>query len=142
MSQSSRLLAGQCWCGGDCPEGGFVVDANVADHPLMFRVGPLGMALWFAAMSYSHRERTSGFIPREVARDDLIMLMFIGELRSGKQTWMGLSASFGMGGFHVDTDYVVEQLVENEVWFTARGGYQLAPLPAADAVPHLPEELR
>ena len=44
------------------------VDDEFYDHPKFEDAGPLGMALWIAALGYCNRKLTDGRIPKSVVR--------------------------------------------------------------------------
>lgn len=68
------------------------------DHPKLRAVGPLGIALEVAAICYSNRLRTDGFIPAEVAQN-------LVALKRPK--------------------YTIDKLLKEGLWEEVAGGYRL-----------------
>ncbi len=92
------------------------IDDQFASHPKVIQAGPLGMAMQVAALCYSNRYLTDGFIPRAVVPtllnlEGLAMRVWQGELIGGGQdaTWQ----------------LVVQDLLAAGLWEEVEGGYQI-----------------
>lgn len=72
------------------------IDAGIAEHPKIAAVGPLGLALHVAAITYCERNLTDGFVPRGVAAR--------------------LISADGL-------EELIEQMVAVRLWEVVEGGY-------------------
>lgn len=95
------------------------LDDQFPEHPKVAQTGPLAMAMQVAALCYSNRKLTDGFIPRSIARtlldfevveDDVIYT---------------ISVTSGMSGQDVEPVWVIGLLVDSGMWDEVPGGYQI-----------------
>jgi hypothetical protein len=98
------------------------VDDHFNEHPKLAAVGPLGWALWMAGLAYCNRNLTDGFIPWSTAgglvswdylHGDTPRRLYIG----------GLDSVYEEGA--VESDEIIELLVEAGLWSSVKGGYQV-----------------
>jgi hypothetical protein len=85
------------------------------DHPKFYEAGPLGLSLWTVGIAWCNRNLTDGFIPRAKART---LLDF--DRLSIETGTVGELASFGQD---VDSDYVIQILLDCGLWEPVNGGY-------------------
>jgi hypothetical protein len=101
------------------------VDDHYDEHPKIAQVGPLGVALWAAALAYANRNGTGGFIPWAVARG-LVQWEFLGPVEAdGRQKVYRIGISSGMLGEDVSAAFVIDLLLDAGLWEEAEGGYQI-----------------
>lgn len=101
------------------------LDDHVDEHPKIAAVGPLGLALWTAGLTYCNRALTDGFIPERVARK---LVDWTWTSPSGVVWQIGISGTSENGaspGYDVDSEMVIEQLVEHGLFEPVDGGYQI-----------------
>ena len=93
------------------------VDDHFDEHPKMAAVGPLGWGLWLAGLAYCNRNLTDGFIPRSKAQ---VLCTF--ELEQDGVVWT-LARTSGMQGVDIESEWVIELLLEAGLWDRVGGGY-------------------
>jgi hypothetical protein len=93
------------------------IDDHFDEHPKVALVGPLGVALQVAALCYSNRNLTDGFVPRSAARRlvDFDGLAYVSPTNDD---------GFGTGD-DVTAKLVIEQMLVAGVWTEVTGGYQI-----------------
>ena len=100
------------------------IDEEFAQHPKIMQAGPLAMAMQVAALCYSNRNLTDGFIPWSVSRT-LLSWEFLGAQESKGSKRFRVAVVSGMSGDDVTSDFVIEQLMAAEIWEEVAGGYQI-----------------
>ena len=78
------------------------IDEEFPDHPKVVGAGPLGIAMQVAALCYSNRHLTDGFVPRSAAR-----------------------RLIDLDGLPVTPDDVIGALLTVGMWTRADGGYRI-----------------
>lgn len=96
------------------------LDEQFAWHPKLARVGPLGMALQVAALCYSNRHLTDGFVPWSIAQG---LLTWEFATQDNRRYKIGISC--GMAGQDVTSDFVIPLLLEADIWEQVEGGYRI-----------------
>ena len=96
------------------------LDEDFAQHPKVLRAGPLAMAMQVAALCYCNRNLTDGFIPRGAARTLLDW-----QIVDKNGTVHELAYTSGTVGNDVTSDWVIELLVDAELWDEQPNGYQI-----------------
>lgn len=84
------------------------IDENFAQHPKVVRAGPLGMAMHIAALCYSNRHLTDGFVLKQIVKHLLDL--------------DGLSMR---GNLDADWSMIAEDLVAAGLWEEAPGGWHI-----------------
>lgn len=95
------------------------IDDQFPEHPKVAQVGPLGMAMQVAALCYSNRKLTDGFVPRGIARTLLDW-----ELVANDRIYT-VAVTSGMSGDDVTSDWVIDLLLDAGIWEEVPGGYQI-----------------
>ena len=96
------------------------LDDQMPEHPKVAQAGPLALAMQVAALCYSNRKLTDGFIPRSIARTLLDWEMVDDE---GRVQTLGITS--GYVGDDVTADWVIDRLVGVGMWEEAPGGFQI-----------------
>lgn len=92
------------------------LDEEFYHHPKVVQVGPLGMAMQVAALCYSNRYLTDGFISRKIAPG---LIDLDGVLFRDEDTEIA-------NGWHAPLwPMVVEALVEAGLWEPVKGGWKI-----------------
>jgi hypothetical protein len=108
------------------------LDDAILDNPKIIRVGPIGFALHVAAITWSARNLTDGFIPEAKSKQLLAPNWCQASENDERDTIWELSATTGMHGFSGQEviELIIKGLVEAGLWhedFDERGnaGYRL-----------------
>lgn len=96
------------------------VDDHFDEHPKLAKIGPLGWGMWLAGLAYCNRNLTDGFIPWTKART---LASF--ETLDGEDRIWTLSRTCGMTGDDIDANWVINLLVDAELWEVVDGGFQI-----------------
>jgi hypothetical protein len=83
------------------------LDDRITEHPKVAAAGPLGLAVFVAAIAYSNRNLTDGFIPRSVAAT-----LIGGEWTDWEGTIWRAAAHSGFQGEDFDCLEIAEHLVD------------------------------
>ncbi len=96
------------------------IDDRMPDNPKVAAAGPLALAMQVAALCYSNRELTDGFVPRSVARR---LLDWHAEDGDGRVWRIGRTS--GTVGDDVDPQWVIALLLNAGIWRETAGGYAI-----------------
>lgn len=96
------------------------IDDHFDEHPKHAALGPLEWGVWLAGLSYSNRNLTDGFIPRNKAHT-LCSLDFV----NGRDIWTLARIGEGTERVPMDLSIVIKSLVKVGLWDEVRGGYQI-----------------
>lgn len=96
------------------------IDDHIDQHPKLAQAGPLALALQVAALAYSNRQLTDGFIPAAIARTLLDFQITDGEGRE----WV-LGATSGAQGIDITASFVIGLLLDAGIWEPSGSGYQI-----------------
>jgi hypothetical protein len=96
------------------------VDDHADEHPKLAAAGPLAWPLWLSGLTYCNRNLTDGFIPRSVART-LVDWQYSD---AAGQVWT-IGVTSGAHGEDVNSDLVIDLLVEVGLWEKVPGGYRV-----------------
>jgi len=94
------------------------IDDHFPQNPKIAKAGPLAIAMQVAGLCYCNRELTDGFIPRAIARTLLDWEIE----RDDGEIW-SFAVSSGGGSDYLSCGWVIDLLVESEMWDIVDGGY-------------------
>lgn len=94
------------------------LDESFADHPKVLQAGPLGIAMQVAALCYSNKYLTDGFIPN-IVLPKLLNLSGIATDFKEDEEWNII------GGAQATPERVANTLVDAGLWTTEAGGYRV-----------------
>lgn len=102
------------------------VDDHFDEHPKMARVGPIGWAVWLAALAYCNRNLTDGFVPFTAARR-LVSWELLLPHPSEPERELVYSVGIGTGahGHDLECSEVVDMLVSAGILEHVAGGYRI-----------------
>jgi len=101
------------------------IDDGFSQHPKVVKAGPLAMAMQIAALCYSNRNLTDGFIPWPVAQT-LLSWEFLDPTEEEKgQKKYKIAVTCGMTGDDVKPDFVIGLLLDAGIWEVVDGGYMI-----------------
>ncbi|MDE3097416.1 MAG: hypothetical protein KGK07_15635 [Chloroflexota bacterium] len=101
------------------------MDDHFDEHPKMAKVGPIGWGVWLAGLAYCNRNLTDGFIPHSVAESIGGRWRVWGMGDDGKERVTQIARTTGLRGEDMDTDWVIELLMEADLWEAVEGGYRV-----------------
>ena len=104
------------------------IDDRFNEHPKLAAVGPVGWGIWIAGLAYCNRNLTDGFIPRAIAIGfggdwTLLVRPEPGDPNPDRELVWTIDRGTGAHGESMDTQWIIDRLVDNDLWNETPGGY-------------------
>lgn len=104
------------------------IDDHFDEHPKLAQVGPIGWGVWLAGLAYCNRNLTDGFIPYSIAEgiggNWTIRVPDENPENDREQLW-DIARASGMHGEDMDTEWIIERLIQAGLWEHCYGGYRV-----------------